>query len=302
VDLKSLVGEWRARAGLVAPVCQLVDTVEFPLNRGSQGERIQTGSELLEGLQLSAVRVVGSEEAIQRSLRAIIDSPEPRADAHLANKLHRGLKEIHHEAELVPVEIIDGFEGCRGIIPLPAQELADVGPVFLLHVGIIVFLIRATPSELDPVSLAIAVQMIVNKLGTIVGIEALEREGDRLRHLFQRCEDDLLALPQHRTSLYPGSVDVGEIKGLEEIPVGGVAGVSDQIDLGKTGDSHLPAVGLDGDLMFEQRARLGPTVEPTLELALPRLQATIDGSRTDGKQLVFDLGGNRKAALRPGEP
>jgi hypothetical protein len=77
VDLESLVGEWRAWAGLVAPVRQLVNTLEFPLDRGGQGERIQTASELLQGLQLSAVRLVGTEEAVQRSLRAIIDSPEP---------------------------------------------------------------------------------------------------------------------------------------------------------------------------------------------------------------------------------
>jgi len=60
VDLESLVGEWWAWAGLVASVRQLVNTLEFPLDRGGQGEWIQTASELLQGLQLCAVSFVGS--------------------------------------------------------------------------------------------------------------------------------------------------------------------------------------------------------------------------------------------------
>ncbi len=92
------------------------------------------------------------------------------------------------------------------------------------------------------------------------------------------------------------------LEGLDELPVGGVAGVGDQIHLHEAWGGGLPALGLDGDVMFEQRARLRPTVEAALELLLPRSEAAVDGAGTDRQQLPLDPGRKREAARGPRQP
>ncbi|MDR7521282.1 MAG: hypothetical protein QN168_02345, partial [Armatimonadota bacterium] len=86
-----------------------------------------------------------AREVIQRGLREVIDPAEPRAHADLTLQLHGGLKQVHHEPEFVPVEVVDRGQRLRGIVAVPAQEPADMRPVFLLDMGIVVFLVGALP-------------------------------------------------------------------------------------------------------------------------------------------------------------
>jgi len=60
------------------------------------------------------------------------------------------------------------------------------------------------------------------------------------------------------------------------IAVGGVAGVTDEIDLGEAWRGNVPAIGLQGDVVLEQGPGLGAAVEAFLELLLVRRQAARD--------------------------
>ena len=87
---------------------------------------------------------------------------------------------------------------------------------------------------------------------------------------------------------------------MDELPVRRVAGVADQVDLGEAGRRDGPGVGLNGNVVLQERARLGPPIEPLLELARGGRKSAIDLPRTDGQQLLLNPPGQAQAAPRPG--
>lgn len=70
----------------------------------------------------------------------------------------------------------------------------------------------------------------------------------------------------------------------------------------KPGAVTSPGVGLDGNVVLQQRARLGTAVEFFLDKPSFGLEPPVDGGGTDRKQLSLDLGRERKTLLRPGQP
>jgi hypothetical protein len=80
----------------------------------------------------------------------------------------------------VPVQVIEGGDRRQGVVPVVAHELADVGPVLLLDVGVVVLLVGSPPRELNGVGLAVPVEGIVDELAPVVGVNAPEREGQPL--------------------------------------------------------------------------------------------------------------------------
>lgn len=68
----------------------------------------------------------------------LIEAAKPRAFADGLKKLHRRLEEIRIEPQLISIEIIHEMKSWDGIIPDPAQELADIGPVLLFERGVII--------------------------------------------------------------------------------------------------------------------------------------------------------------------
>src|ERR1700680_342742 len=98
------------RARALATVCE---AVEFSVDQLGESKGIQPVPELLQRRYLLGGSHFGSHEAIQRGARPVITTREPGASPHLTHELHRGLKEIHHQPELVPVELIDRLQGCR---------------------------------------------------------------------------------------------------------------------------------------------------------------------------------------------
>src|ERR1700730_18106595 len=160
-------GSDRARA--LATVCETVDAAEFSVDHLGESKRIPPVPELLQRGYLRGVTHSGGHEAIQRGLRAIVAAREPGAAPDLAHELHRGLKEIHHQPELVAIELIDGVQGWRRVIAVPPQQFADVGPYLLLNMRIVVFLVRAPAGELDLAPLTVAEKMVIDELRAVVG-------------------------------------------------------------------------------------------------------------------------------------
>ena len=56
-------------------------------------------------------------------------------------------------------------------------------------------------------------------------------------------------------------MDVGDIERVNELARSRVAGVRDQIGFGKARGFDIPGVGFDGDVVFEQSAGFGASVE-----------------------------------------
>ena len=168
--------------------------------------------------------------------------------------------------------------------------------------GIVVFLVGPPPCELDLLRLAVVVQVLVDELRAIVGVDAPERKGQGLAELGEGRLDRALALAEHGGGLDPGGVDVGEVEGVHELALAQAAAMRHEIDLGEAGDGHVPAIGLEGDVMFEQGARLGAPVQPLAELAAVRGQAAIDLPRADREHLLFHGRAQAQPAPRPGQP
>jgi hypothetical protein len=61
-------------------------------------------------------------------------------------------------------------------------------------------------------------------------------------------------------------------------------------------------VGLAGDVMFEQHAGFGAPVESPFELALFRLEASVDSGGVDREQLLLRFGRTSRALAGPSEP
>jgi hypothetical protein len=154
------------------------------------------------------------------------------------------------------VEIVDRRLRLEGIIAVPAQELAHMGPIFLLDVCVVVFLIWSAAGELDLAPATVLEEMGIDELGAVVGIEAAERKGERGVQRGDGGADGALGLAQDGVGLDPASMDIGEIEGLQKLAVGPIAGMGDEVDLGEAGRGDVPVLRADGDVVFEQGAGL----------------------------------------------
>lgn len=97
-------------------------------------------------------------------------------------------------------------------------------------------------------------------------------------------------------------MNIGDIERVNELARSRVSRMRDQIGFGKAWGCDLPGVGFDGNMMFEQRAGFGASVESLLELALFGLESAVDGSGTDRDKLLLRFGRDRQALDGPREP
>ena len=177
-----------------------------------------------------------------------------------------------------------------------------MGPVLLLDVRVIVLLVRPAPRELHLLGTAVAIEMLVDELGAIVGVDPEQGKGQSLAQLLQGLPHRLLALAQHRARFGPGGVNVGQVQRVAELTRSGIARVGDQINFGEAGRLDIPAVGPQRNVMFEQGAGLGAPIETTPLGPFVSCQAIIHAARADGEQLPFQFGAEAEASPDPRHP
>src|ERR1700688_11271 len=76
----------------------------------------------------------------------------------------------------------------------------------------------------------------------------------------------------------------------------------DQVDFRESGTVDIPAVGLHRNVVLEQIARFGASVDAPSPLRLLRFQPPVHLSRTDPEQLPLDLRPQIEALANPGHP
>ncbi len=106
-----------------------------------------------------------------------------------------------------------------------------MGPVFLFHMSIIVFVIGSASGELDgkfSVS-EVSEEMIVEELAAVVAIEAEDREREVRFEGMDLFYDTGLALSPYCSLFCPGSGDVDEVKSIGVHSLRGSAAMGDQI-------------------------------------------------------------------------
>src|SRR6202162_6391211 len=175
-------GGWGGGAA-VARRGQRVDALELLLDRTGQRKGIEAVPLALQlGGHLGAERRT-REHTVQRRAGRIVAAPDAGAHPFLAEQLHRGQEQVLEESQLAAVEGVDRGLRAWGVVAHVAEELADVGSVFLLDVGVVVFLVGPAAGELDLLGLAVVPEMLVDELRAVVGVDAPQGKGQGLAEL-----------------------------------------------------------------------------------------------------------------------
>jgi hypothetical protein len=115
----------------------------------------------------------------------VVDAAGAGADPFFSEELHRGLEEVHHQPPVAAVQLVEGRDGARIVDSLPSHQAADMGPVLLLDVGVVVLLVGPAPGELDLVLLAEADDVVVDELAPIVGVQTPQLKRELLLDVIQ---------------------------------------------------------------------------------------------------------------------
>jgi len=285
-----------------AMTSQAPDVLEFLTDPSGEFKGVAVVSQSLQDSEGFRVSSLGVEEMVQGGLRGIIEALEAGADPDGLDQAHRGLKEVHPEAQLVAVEVVHGLQGLRGIVAVPAQELAHMGPVLLLNVGIVVLLVGPAAGELDLGLSAVFEQMVVEEFAAVIGVQSAQGEGQGLADLLEGLQNAGFASSLHGPGFHPAGEDVGEVEGVKKLALGGRPGMGHQIHFHRARALDIPVVGLDGDLVPEQRARFGASVEAAFESASVGFQGPVEGAGADGEHLPLQGRGEAEALSDPGQP
>jgi hypothetical protein len=81
-------------------------------------------------IDLPSVSAGHVHEPIQGSARLIVPSGFARALVERGDELDRRLEQVHVQSQLMGVEVIESQNGRRCLVAVPADELADMRPVF----------------------------------------------------------------------------------------------------------------------------------------------------------------------------
>lgn len=186
-----------------------------------------------------------------------VTTRDPAADTDFLSELHTGLEEVGIEPQ-ESIDMLDQEELFVLIVAVIAHGGADDGVIFLFDEAVIVFAIGAAAREADLLLLTIAMELIVDELAAVVGIDTLEWKRETVADILQGLEDVALSLVLDHTCLRPGGGDIGEVQCLGIVTPGNAPIVGNQIDLHEAGLSFIPvSKSANGDVMFQQRAWFG---------------------------------------------
>ena len=118
-------------------VRQVVDPGEPFVDPLRHHEGVEPGLQLLQLRDGGRVDLGTGRHAIERGPGRVIAAAEPRADAPFLDELHRGQEQVLQEPQ-IRIHRVDRHQRRLGVIPHIAEQLAHMGPVLLLDVGVVV--------------------------------------------------------------------------------------------------------------------------------------------------------------------
>jgi len=176
---------------------QLVDPLQLLIDSGRELEGISCLKRVLEGCELFGVSLSGLHDPLKGGTGRVIAANKSRAFTDFALQFHRWLKQILEDPKLI-IELVGGLLGLCGVVAIPAHKLSDMGPVFLLDVGVVVFFVGTRSGELDSTAswalLTEGKKVVVDKLAAVVRVDPLEGERKLVFDLGDRIQDTQGAL------------------------------------------------------------------------------------------------------------
>ena len=227
------------------------------------------------------------QEAPERSPEGIIHLADSGSLAVFFLQLHHRLEEVH-VAFYQGIEAIQLLQGLRGMVAVVADEPPYHGPVFLLDVGVVVLPVGSGPGEGDALLLAVGVEVVVDELAAVVGIDTQQGKGEVLTDVVDGATHSLLTLAHHAPAGYPAGGDVHGAEGIEVLAFGGFPAVGHQVYFQEAGLVLVPfSEGASGDGGLEQGTGPGGGEgSPVLRMAVGTEQA-VDGGGAHGAYLVL---------------
>ena len=89
--------------------------------------------EIMQGFDLLAVSPWPADDPVGQRSRLAVTSDVAIAPALGPEELDRGLERVYVEPKLVVVELVESGDRLGRLVAVPANELADVGPVLWLR-------------------------------------------------------------------------------------------------------------------------------------------------------------------------
>ena len=209
------------------------------------------------------------------------------------NEFEDGLKEVDIQAQV----LVDALED--GILLIVVQSIIangmpHHGPVLLLDMGLIIFLVGTRTGEGDLLIQAIVIEQVIDEFGAIIGVNSEQIEGQIWSHGTNRAANRLLAAPAQSNWLGPASTQVSTGQGIQELSGGSVSTMSHQVNFQESGFIFVPrSVGAHRDVLFEQAAWFGGT-QPMRMVEAGWRKTTIDTGTADTQKQFSGLGRKRQ--------
>lgn len=135
------------------------------------------------------------QNALKNCSGDIIPTDDPCPISNLFEQFHGGAEEVIEDAE-VGVNVVHGPERPRGVVSVVADELADLGPILLFNVGVIILFVGAGAGELDfavgGATPTKGPEMVVDEFGSVVRVDAAQWEGQARFDGAHSVDDDFL--------------------------------------------------------------------------------------------------------------
>jgi hypothetical protein len=149
--------------------------------------------------------------------------------------------------------------------------------------GVIVFVVSTASGELDGLfSLdKVSQEVVIEKLGSIVRIEAEQWEGQGSFDIFDLFQDVSFSFTPDGTLFGPAGGDIDTVKGIGEHTREGLSAMGDGVGFEEAGAGLVPLVGLDGDVLPEEGTGFSSATASFLVLDTDGTQESIDGGCRD---------------------
>ena len=166
---------------------------------------------------------------------------------------------------------------------LVAEPLADVGPVFLFDMSVVLFVVGAAAGELDGIGSLVEVteEVVVEEFGAVIAVEAEEGERERGFDILDLLEDAGFAFAPYGSLFGPAGGDIDGVDGVGEHAGEGIAAVGNGVGFEEAGAGFIPLIGFDGDLVTQEGTGFGGRAAPFFIVDAGGGKDAVDGGRGD---------------------
>lgn len=174
------------------------------------------------------------------------------SDPFLGQKFRRRQEEVQVQPPLRAVEFVHEIFDSRRIRTAVTQVLAHLGPVLLLHMGVVVGFALSGSGETDRFFSFCEVfyGVVIDEFAAVIRVEAQKREREGVFDVFELLQDTVLAFTAHSALFSPSGGNIHRVDRVNEFTRKGAAAMGDGVSLDESGSRLIPLLGFDRDMFL----------------------------------------------------